>query len=700
MQHRESLTQLQSHLTSLQGLQQQCRGLVEDNNMGAADADQRVRKLAAALTELHATGSQHLTQLEETLLLHAFNAELEDLDDWLEGCEERASETDTGSTPDECNALQKACRALSQHVARGEARVEQLEAHATRLAKQGFSQATAVSDRARKIRERWTDVSDVVAERSRLLQNVWELLCFHRDADETVDWIAEKEAELAVRDLGQDLASVAILQRKHQALERGLEALGSKLESVFTEAGRLVALQPPQAQPITKKQNAMASRWEAMQDRARNRKEELRRAHAYHKFAAEAREQLSWFHRSEQEIVNVQPPNNVDEAEACLSQHLGMRAQLDAVHPSLEALQSIGNNMVQEKHPRSREISDILQQLRNGEQALLKLWDQHHELRREAIFVQEFHRDAVQCQSWLTSNEIFLRAIGASLIEPDGARPGLETDEPNKDDDSVDLALKKMEDFEQTMAARGEQISKLMEVAQAVEAELREGKVKGLYRTHMQSTATGRRPSTFDAAARRPSLLEQVSPGRASMSSAPIPSPSSHLRVGPAGGQHKPTTADSRSTLSETASLKSNFSAGPSNLSAAPVTHSGISSRWTATPTSSFHENSTPMPTGFSSRSSSASSLASLASSTTLPHASTTAQANSLVASTATAGRFPTLESAVSRVPTAGDRAPHIFSTPAQSSTGPVDELDTMGFPPDTDLPGPPPLPPPDDFDD
>ena len=55
------------------------------------------------------------------------------------------------------------------------------------------------------------------------------LFIFYRDIDETKDWIDEKDFALANENYGHDLASVQALQRKHDALERDLSALGEKV---------------------------------------------------------------------------------------------------------------------------------------------------------------------------------------------------------------------------------------------------------------------------------------------------------------------------------------------------------------------------------------------------------------------------------------------------------------------------------------
>lgn len=61
---------------------------------------------------------------------------------------------------------------------------------------------------------KWTSLQQLTAERAAQLGSAHEVQRFHRDVDETKDWIAEKEAALATDDLGKDLRSVQTLQRK------------------------------------------------------------------------------------------------------------------------------------------------------------------------------------------------------------------------------------------------------------------------------------------------------------------------------------------------------------------------------------------------------------------------------------------------------------------------------------------------------
>lgn len=67
-------------------------------------------------------------------------------------------------------------------------------------------------------------------------------LCVQRDADETKEWIEEKNQALNTDNYGHDLASVQALQRKHEGFERDLAALGDKVRLAFIQQCKIVAV--------------------------------------------------------------------------------------------------------------------------------------------------------------------------------------------------------------------------------------------------------------------------------------------------------------------------------------------------------------------------------------------------------------------------------------------------------------------------
>ena len=98
---------------------------------------------------------------------------------------------------------------------------------------------------------------------------------YHRDADETKDWIVEKKAALQTEELGKDLPSVQRLLRKHEGIERDLAALGDKVRVLDETASRLMQTHQDQAEPIYNHQTEINELWNQLTAQADARKSKL-----------------------------------------------------------------------------------------------------------------------------------------------------------------------------------------------------------------------------------------------------------------------------------------------------------------------------------------------------------------------------------------------------------------------------------------
>ena len=62
------------------------------------------------------------------------------------------------------------------------------------------------------------------------MEGAHEVQKFNRNVEETATWMNEKSTAVLSDDYGRDLASVQALQRKHEGLERDLDALEIKVQ--------------------------------------------------------------------------------------------------------------------------------------------------------------------------------------------------------------------------------------------------------------------------------------------------------------------------------------------------------------------------------------------------------------------------------------------------------------------------------------
>ena len=76
----------------------------------------------------------------------------------------------------------------------------------------------------------WESLVQSTAAKKHQLEEAYDVQKFIRAADETKLWMNEKSTSALSDDYGRDLASVQALQRKHEGLERDLDALEEKVQ--------------------------------------------------------------------------------------------------------------------------------------------------------------------------------------------------------------------------------------------------------------------------------------------------------------------------------------------------------------------------------------------------------------------------------------------------------------------------------------
>ena len=110
---------------------------------------------------------------------------------------------------------------ITQDLKANEARLQELKTVAQRLTAMGQTEAAEkIRIQIDDLNQRWAALEQVTQEKAQTLGSAYEVQRYHRDADETKDWIEEKEHNLQSSDIGHDLATVQRLQRKHEGVSR------------------------------------------------------------------------------------------------------------------------------------------------------------------------------------------------------------------------------------------------------------------------------------------------------------------------------------------------------------------------------------------------------------------------------------------------------------------------------------------------
>lgn len=134
---------------------------------------------------------------------------------------------------EQVEVLQKKFDDFKGDLQANEVRLHEMNQIATALTAVGKTEtAVRIKQQIDDLNARWRALEVKAEERAVQLGSAHEVQRFHRDIDETKDWIQEKNEALDSDDFGRDLRSVQALQRKHEGVERDLAALGDKIKTL------------------------------------------------------------------------------------------------------------------------------------------------------------------------------------------------------------------------------------------------------------------------------------------------------------------------------------------------------------------------------------------------------------------------------------------------------------------------------------
>uniref|UniRef100_A0A8C3Q3H9 Spectrin alpha, non-erythrocytic 1 n=1 Tax=Chrysolophus pictus TaxID=9089 RepID=A0A8C3Q3H9_CHRPC len=420
-------------------------------------------------------GEKRKGMLEKSCKKFMLFREANELQQWINEKEAALTNEEVGADLEQVEVLQKKFDDFQKDLKANESRLKDINKVANDLESEGlmaeevqavehqvyvssiFKQDETDSKTAspwKELNERWRSLQQLAEERSQLLGSAHEVQRFHRDADETKEWIEEKNQALNTDNYGHDLASVQALQRKHEGFERDLAALGDKVNSLGETAQRLIQSHPESAEDLQEKCTELNQAWSSLGKRADQRKEKLGDSHdlisqeGLKKDCFSYSDLMSWINGIRGLVSSDELAKDVTGAEALLERHQEHRTEIDARAGTFQAFEQFGQQLLARGHYASPEIKEKLDILDQERTDLEKAWVQRRMMLDQCLELQLFHRDCEQAENWMAAREAFLN-----------------TEDKGDSLDSVEALIKKHEDFDKAINVQEEKIAVLQSFA-------------------------------------------------------------------------------------------------------------------------------------------------------------------------------------------------------------------------------------------
>merc|ERR1712223_1249828 len=181
----------------------------------------------------------------------------------------------------------------------------------------------------------WKELNDIAGTRTQKLE---ESITYHKfltRIDEEESWISEKQQLLTVPDLGENMATVQSLLKKHEAFEKDLVTRKSKCSEINEGGQELIQAKNHHADSIVQRCDQLRNKMHNLGELANVRKQNLHDNSAYLQFMWKADVVESWIADKESYVRSEDCGKDLSSVQTLLTKQ-------DTFHIGLEAFESEG----------------------------------------------------------------------------------------------------------------------------------------------------------------------------------------------------------------------------------------------------------------------------------------------------------------------------------------------------------------------
>ncbi|XP_069119024.1 LOW QUALITY PROTEIN: spectrin beta chain-like [Argopecten irradians] len=425
---------------------------------GHYDSD-NIKKQQASVESKHShlqdLSSQRRVRLNDTRKLYEFYREAEEVTVWISDRVVIAASEDYGQDLEHVEMLQQKFEDFNHDLNSSEDRITKVETMGNAMVEVQHFESEKIKMRLEEINQMWLELKDVTKARQDALAAAKQVHMYGRDADDTLDWIQEKEGLVTKDDFGHDLESVRALLSRHEGLERDLAAISEQVESITKEAERLISQFPDAQEHIAMKHEEMVQAWNNLVEKATLRKEKLQQADQLQVYFNDYRELIAWINEMIAIITSEEHPRDLSLAEAKITLCKEHKTEIDSREEVVNTFRETGQIMIQNGHFLSDEIQEKVKDLNSAWEALKSTFETYKRICEQNLEAQQLKHEMEQLEAWMTIRE--------PLMKEKNYGGNIQT---------VEELLRRQDDFEKTVEAQSEKFKGICRRTQLEQAAL------------------------------------------------------------------------------------------------------------------------------------------------------------------------------------------------------------------------------------
>ncbi|OCT68556.1 spectrin beta chain, non-erythrocytic 5 [Xenopus laevis] len=407
--HEETERDIKVIQAQKEHLHQEANRLSKKNPSMSERLTLKQKEMADNWQKLQIQAQERRKKLDSSYHLQRFNTDLRELMNWMQKLQVII---DGSVLPKHLNEVEARFGEHQERKAEIEAREERyhsIKSSGEKLCNSRHYASDDIQLSLSKAAEAWNELLKSWRDNNLRLRQARDLQIFFGLVDQNESWLNSKEAFLANDDLGDSVASVENLQRKHEIFEKALDAQMDNIDEMETFARELQENQHYDSENIANKCQAVLERKKKLLHTAESHKRKLEESRQLQKFLRNSYEVGAWM-LGKNTIAMDNSWRDPSNLQAKLQKHQTFEAEIKANRNRLDDIKSDGEKMLQEHHYASDIIYTRLQEMEELWEELLEKCTEKAAKLQEAYKALQFQRSLEDSEKWLDQVEAKLEA--------------------------------------------------------------------------------------------------------------------------------------------------------------------------------------------------------------------------------------------------------------------------------------------------
>merc|ERR1719458_383086 len=404
-----------SHEDRMDDMNDQATSLIQSEQFDNEDIDGKRMSINDRYQNVLVLAEDRHSRLKEAITLHQFFRDIADEESWIKEKKLLVGSDDYGRDLTGVQNLKKKHKRLESELASHEPTIKSVKDAGQTLIDGGGLGGPEIEQRLKQLNDVWEELKDMAVTRGQKLDESITYQQFLAKIEEEEAWISEKQQLLTVPDLGENMAAVQGLLKKHDAFETDLSVHTERCTEICSGQGqKLIEDRNHHADSIVQRCDQLRNKMYNLGELANVRKQNLLDNSAYLQFMWKADVVESWIADKESYVRSDEFGRDLSSVQTLLTKQETFDIGLDAFeNEGIQNITALKDQLVMAGHNQSDSINKkyeevisrwqkLLSDSNNRKQRLLQVQEQFRQI--EELYLT-FAKKASAFNSWFENAE-------------------------------------------------------------------------------------------------------------------------------------------------------------------------------------------------------------------------------------------------------------------------------------------------------